>query len=155
MSDKKDFQPVSVLCLGTRVGLGSKRLTAIRLLDIQGEPYGDPAYFAHMKKVFPTGVYTMDIALDEGGGIMSVRDQTAKFTGTLVGEEACTVIRLEHEAAETQLTAASQVKKAKNDKTCVLETLRPLRKLWASTNHAGQLALEVRVLNYLRNGTDL
>jgi len=155
MKTKKEFQPISVVCFGTRIGVGTKRLTCIRLLGEDGLPYGHPAYFSQMKKVFPTGVYTMDIALDDGGDILTIRDSTAKFTGTLACEETCTLIRLEHEAAETQLTAANQAKKARNDKTCILETLRPVRKLWASTNHAGQLALEVRVLNYLRNGTDL
>jgi hypothetical protein len=60
-----------------------------------------------------------------------------------------------HEAAETEIAATKQMKKARTDKTTVLELLRPLRKAWKGTNHAGRLALEVRALNYLRNGTDL
>lgn len=155
MSDDKNFKELKVVCLGTVVGRGDKRLTAIQLVDSTLNVYGAKAYFSGMKKFHVAGIFTVNVELDADKEISIIQGSTARFFCAFPDEEQSALMRLSHETNETLITAAAQSKKARNDKTCVLETLRPLRKLWASTNHAGQLALEVRVLNYLRNGTDL
>lgn len=148
-----NFQTVRVVCLGSRV-INNKRSTAFRLLG-EGQTFAGPeSRFSYIKNTVPAAIYTVEAHL-VNGQLQNIKAHTMKFSEHFIDNEACAVIRLAHEAAESTLAALSQSRKHKADKSSILDQLKPLRALWRNTNEVGRLALEVRVLNYLRNGKDL
>lgn len=153
MPAANDFTEVTVLCLGTRLLNGTKKCTAVQLVDEHEEPVGEPCLYLNLKGTHPGGIFTCKATL-EGNELQTIKSNL-KFAKQMSDREWAAEIRLSHDAAETTLAALSQVKKAKNDKTPLLEVLRPLRRAYQKTNANGKLAIEVRVLNYLRNGRDL
>lgn len=148
-----NFQSVRVVCLGTRV-TNNKKTTAFRLLGDGQNFIGPEARFSAVKNTYPAAIFTIEAILINGR-LQNINPNTIKFCEKLIDSEASAVIRLAHEAAESTLAALSQSRKNKADKSAILAQLKPLRAAWRSTNEVGRLALEVRVLNYLRNGKDI
>lgn len=127
-----------------------KRYTLIQQV-IDDKLVGEPSIFSYDKRLKIFSIYE---------GEIEVKDDTicayrkCKFVGIYQGEDRA--MRLaEHDAAMTAWDATQQANKVRNGKTVILDELQGLRKAWQSTNATGRLALEVRVLNYLRNGRDL
>lgn len=147
-----DIKQQTVLCLGTRI-VNGKKSTAFQLLDESDALIGKVCTYTGIKAsyVFPAAVCTLDATET----LETIHPQSIKFVRSLRSTAFGAKVRLEHEAAETILAAYNQGKKAKNNKQQILEALKPLREVYNTTNAVGKLALEVRVLNYLRNGTDL
>ena len=148
--------PMYVIALGA-VGMGknNKLYYGYRPCDSQGVPTGkERACFDKSYSLTLAGVYSVDADLVDGE-INTLYVNTFKYLGLVTDDEQAATIKLQAEALKTEHTARCQAKKSLNDKTVILDVLKPLRKAWANTNAVGKMALEVRILSYLRNGKDL
>lgn len=152
MSDK--FEEVRILYLGTVLDGKDKKHCACQLVDGDNRPLGEIVYFGKCGTMFAPGIFKGE-GLLKGNDLISIRTNTFQFVDELADKTLAAEIRLTHEANETEYTAVKHAKKARNDKSAVLELLKPLRRAWLKTNTVGRLALEVRILHYLRSGDDL
>lgn len=154
MSTETKFQ-MYVIALGA-VGLDKGKLYyGFQPCTPNGVPTGQERACFSKKYSFTTaGVYAMEADLIDGE-ISTIYPNSFKYMGLVTDDDQAATIKLQAEAVTTEHTARQQAKKALNDKTVILETLKPLRKAYAKTNAVGRLALELRILNYLRNGKDL
>ena len=145
----------NVLFLGARLTLTKKKIMAFVLLDEDFCKVGEVCAFNIKGSFIVGGVYSVSCALGKGGELESIVSETLQWNGDRVPEDELSVLLLLHEAALTEASAISQKKKALADKSSILDVLKPLRVEYQRTNPVGKLALEVRVLNYLRNNNDL
>lgn len=144
------FKHVLLLCMGTVLLNNNKKGYGYIILNEDGtKETDDTMYFqkviggaGNVYKAF----YNKESAEIQGG---------ITWQENYHNRERGAELRIASDAVLTQLAAVAQSNKARNDKTDLLATLKPLRKAWHNTNASGRLALEVRVLNYLRNGMDL
>jgi hypothetical protein len=79
----------------------------------------------------------------------SIFSATLRWLGLWENKEEAATWQLLAEAFATRDLAAKQQKK-ENARKLPLELLDPIRREYFRTNHAGKLAIEVRVLAYLR-----
>lgn len=107
---------------------------------------GEEMLFEKFKNFIVGGIYEFDGEVSENGIKGNFNNPT--FKGSV---EHNSELLLQHKAAVDLWAALNQAKK-QND---LLELLRPLREAYQATNPQGQIAMEVRLLNYLRNGRDL
>jgi hypothetical protein len=99
--------------------------------------------------------YTIE-ALVNSEGIYTARFHTLKFADVEIEDkEFIRNIDLLERSNKTAADALSQAIKSAKSSDDILECMRPLRKAYQKTNRLGQMAMEVRLLNYLRNGKDL
>lgn len=157
-----DYERRDVLCCGSRLGDKNNEFTELRLID--GGVVGDiTSHFSGMGKgahgLTLNCVYAIDVVVVDGS-IESCRPKTATFVRILKQDlynnrELAAANRAMHDSTKTALASVAQAKKAANDRFSILSVLKPLRKAYSQTNAQGKLALEVRVLNYLRTGKDL
>lgn len=129
-------------------------------VDNENKEIGSAALFVKNQSYVPGGYYFIEKSLvdfsDDDGGVTSIATKAMRWSGERIdSQEELAVVIARHEAAETEKAAINQKKKAVSDKAPLLELLKPLRREYNKTNAVGRLALEVRVLNYLRNGNDL
>lgn len=149
-----NFTEVRVVCLGTVLSHNHNKSTGLQLIDEQDKPVGEPAYFGNMKKGFPAAIFTIKgIVVD--GNLNTVQPASLTWDKRMTDTEWAAEIRVAHEAGETVLTVARQTKNARRDRSDILDTLKPLRRAWKNTNSDGRLAIELRVLRYLRDGSGL
>lgn len=148
------FDDVLIVCTGTVLDISSKKHTAFQLIDDAENKVGNTAYFIKLKTTFVTGIFKVQGKVVDGN-LETIQPSTMQYVRQIKDKEWAAEIRIAHEAAETAYSALQQWKKARNDKSDILDVLKPLRRAWHNTNATGKLALEVRVLNYLRNGKDL
>jgi len=145
-----DKRKILVLCTGTFL-VGKKKHTGLKelnKLDINDR------LFSYNRSLVAGGIHEIE-AVFEDDKLSSYYPHSVLFKYKLDDDVELAKIMLRHESCETIISALNQAKKAKADKSAILETLKPIRQAYQNTNHAGRLALEVRVLNYLRNGNDL
>lgn len=133
------MKEITILCLGTRLD-GNKRVTLVSF-------GGELVTFDFNKRMMVNAYYKV-LARIVDGKLTSYNPNSASLE-RLVNNPANAV---SHNSAETLYIA---INKAKKDKSGLLDLLKPLRQQYAKTNHAGKLALEVRILNYIRYGKDL
>ncbi|OES24042.1 hypothetical protein [Alteromonas macleodii] len=151
---KKHFSTYQVVCLGTRVGTKNDKWVGLQRVDENEQLIGEIGYYSAIKNAFPGAIFSIEAELTDES-LSTIHPSTLTFVKTLADTALSAKIKIEHEANETKLTAIKQAKKARTDKSDILDCLRPLRLAYRNTNHAGRLALEVRVLHYLRNDSDL
>ena len=119
-----------------------------------GTLVGRATYFDHNSKFWTGQIYDMDVKLDDGG-IHSYYGSTAEFAEESLPDVMRTRIQAESRSAELAKTVYQQAKKASGGSDLMLEQMLPLRRAYQNTNSLGRMAMEVRVLNCLRNGREL
>lgn len=145
------MEVLRLLCLGTRYFQGSKKHTAyIEIDENQNIVSDEVVHYSHNSKVNVNVIYT--VQSPEKGSILG---NSFEVVERLKDEDQSATQLLEHEAHELAFLTYKKSKKAQSDKTGILNLLWPLRQLYKNTNALGKMALEVRILNYLRNGKDL
>lgn len=159
MSEKKEESKVRVLCLGSRLSGNNKLSVALQRVDESNVAIGSIALFSKKKAYVPGGYYLIEdelVDFGEDGGITSIAINAMAWSGERIeDDERLAAVIAAHEAAETEKAAINQEKRAVSDKSPILDLLKPIRKEYAKTNAVGRLALEVRVLHYLRYGKDI
>lgn len=157
MSELKEKEIIKVTCVGLRIGTKDNKLIGIVRVSDSSNIVGDIAYydFKGMGDFYIGGVYEIKASLKDDE-IEYIIPKSASYVGKFNNKSLIEEWQIEHESTKTMFTVKAQVKKASTTgKDTLLEALKPLRRAYASTNYEGRLALEVRVLNYLRNGRDL
>lgn len=150
MNDKEEgFETIEVLSIGMVRLIGNKKGYGFIKLDSDGNETKEVMYFEKMK-CYAGGVYKIEYN-DKEGQIRGKMEWDRSFHD----EERTAELSLVSQATDTTFIAEAQEKKARASKQDILNCLKPVRQAWANTNHAGRLALEVRVLNYLRNNSGL
>lgn len=152
---KTKRETIRVVCLGNRVHDKDRKSIVVQRLAAQDELMGRPWHFTTKKSHGIAGcVYEIDAEID--GDDVSIIFSTMRFQGTYHDTDLVAQWKLESQAADTELAAVAQARKAKRDNSAVLECLEPLMNAYMATNPVGRLALEVRVLHYMRSGgTDI
>lgn len=152
----EDFKPVKVTGIGVRIGVKNKKLRGIIQVDENGESFGEIAlYEEKVLRGFNIGcIYEIQATIEEGE-IQTVRPSTKRFIGEFLDSDKIVEWQVQHDSAVTEYSRKQKETKAAKGKEVVLDCLEPLRRAYMNTNHDGRLALEVRVLNYLRNGSGL
>ena len=75
--------------------------------------------------------------------------------GTFSDESYLREIQLKQRAESTLANAKRQAIKDSKSDELILDCMKPLRQAYKKTNRQGQMAIEVRLLNFLRYGGDL
>ena len=149
-------QSIRVVSQGIRLSSNDKRHLALQRIDDRDNFIGNGWLFTPKKVVCSTvgGIYTIDAEIKEDG--VSIEFGSARYAGQFGATALVGQWSIESKAAETELAAIAQAKKAKRDDSAALSCLAPLLKVYHNTNAVGRLALEVRVLHYLRTaGSDI
>lgn len=145
-------EKVELFCTGTHFGNGNVRLIGFIVLE-KGKTTDETLYYSLSKIRAGVGhVYTVDMSKDDGHQTMYGKP---RWVREFEDEEFVLKHRLESEKNETLFLAMNQAKKALKEKKDILNCLKPIREKWRNTNTQGQVALEARVLYYLRAGGDL
>lgn len=143
-----------IICLGMRVVEGNKKVLKLDLVNANCLLSGDPVYFSYDNSLSVGGIYEVEGTL-KAGKIFKIVFSNTRFVKAYDDKKYCQEIRLAHQAAQTEYAAIIQAKKFKSDNSEILSGFVAARRAWQKTNAVGRMALEVRVLNYLRNGKDL
>ncbi|AUS01959.1 hypothetical protein NVP3058O_041 [Vibrio phage 3.058.O._10N.286.46.B8] len=93
-----------------------------------------------------------DVIVNERGSLETIRGVPNPIK-IWHDKDDVAAMRALNDACVSVVAAHNQTKK--DGANVVLDCLKPLRQAYKSTNAVGRTALEVRVLNYLRNGRDL
>lgn len=150
--DKKP-ETTMLLCKGTVILKGGSLGTEWVQCDAEGTPVEGAKDWVFKERGFaPGSLYQADVTID---GDSVTRHGKPAYVGPMLDKELAAQLYVDSDAAKTQHAALSQAKKAVNDNSNVLECLDPLIQAYWSTNGAGRMALEVRILNYIRSGRDL
>lgn len=146
-----EFTRVDLMCLGSAIGSNNTRLTTFKRIDSNDEPIGRASHFSKLKGIYPGLIYNGLVKLN-GEEIETIKANTLEYTLRKAEGIEYAMLKLKHEAVETEILVGNQQKKEGADKSSILDLLAPIRRAYKSTNQLGRLGLEVRVLNYLRNG---
>lgn len=148
----KDFVPTEFVCKGFSYQDGKMYLRLHRLSDA-GELTAEDGGLYEYDKTF-SGMHCGSIyripATDK-----KIRVGQKQFVGHASEVSALAQFvdgwQIESKAAETLKSRAHQEKKA-GEISNALHSLDDLRRVYRATNHEGRLAIEVRLLDYLRRG---
>lgn len=149
---------IKVVYLGSVTGVGDKRAYEVQLVK-DGKTVGETSVFAGTtgKMVCVGNVYNAkgNTKNDQVVRIaeFSWHDHDQDHRDVLSKEELA-ALQARDSSTHAHFAAFAQAKKNKGSDD-VLELLKPIRRQWKKTNAVGRMALEVRVLNYLRHGVDL
>lgn len=148
-----------IVCHGSRYDKKKKEYTIIQqIMTDYKTPFGECATFIGINKgihgLVVNGIYEIQGTLVNKDEIDCIKPTTSRLMGEFSGPEAV-ANRLKHDGAKTLASSVSQAKKLANDRSNVLDCMEPLRRAYNNTNSQGKMALEVRVLHYLRYGKDL
>jgi len=148
-------EQVKIYCIGTQITDKGKKAKGFRFVNEDRTLQEGEFTFSGKGCLacYVGQVYTVKMEIYDNGD-MTMYGSPLVF-GNYHDNEQIAKDRLSSEANETLLTARAQSKKAATEKVDILELLRPLRKQYCRTNTQGQVALEARVLYYLRMGRDL
>ena len=143
---------VSILGLGVVILSNDKKGYGFEFLDKDKKRTGEKIYFSSKIKNAPGLIYEIEMSTTEGERSFNGEP---KLIGQYANEEVRAELFITSNANLTMLTAFTQRKKAENSKEDILSCLKPIRKAYLKTNSLGRMAIEVRVLNYIRHNSDL
>lgn len=151
MKAKKEM--VELFCTGTHFGKGNNVRLIGFIIVKEGQLTSRSLYYSYSKFNSYVGhIYKVEMS-DEGDGV--IMHGRPEYVRTFEDEAVILEHRLESESNDTIFLAVNQAKKAVKEKKDILNCLKPIRQKWRNTNTLGQVALEARVLYYLRTGGDL
>jgi hypothetical protein len=118
-----------------------------RVVDSKGAAGEDRLYSQkNLKQVRVSHVYEVETAEDDS---TRIHTQTIRWIGVWPEQQEDATWQAAAAAFDT-LELAKKAEKKETERRLPLELLRPLRDEYFRTNPAGRLAIEVRVLAYLR-----
>jgi len=146
---------VKLYCSGVVIFSNNKPSKAFRLVNDDGTLSDEIVYFSgkSLSLCWPGQVYKVEADLEKGG-VKTIYGRP-EFHEVYGDEKQRAEDRITSEANQTVITAMTQSKKAETSKSDILNVLKPLRRAYDKTNALGRIAIEVRVLQYLRNNNDL
>lgn len=131
--------------------------TQLQRINDDGVLFGEISSFSPDKKRRPMVdcCYSIEALTGDDGHVISARFGTLKILDLMPDREISRETQMLQITHKTQATAISQALKNSKSDHLILDCMKPLRRAYMKTNRIGQLAMEVRLLNYMRYGKDL
>ncbi len=147
-------QKVELFCTGTHIGSSNQKLIGFIVLDEEGQPTDKELVYlaSKFKGCYVGQVYNAEMKFGKDSTVIYGRPDYVRTHGD---DEFILEHRINSEANETILTFKKQSQKEAREKTDIMAQLEPLRRAYQRTNMQGKVAMEARVLYYLRRGEDL
>lgn len=145
----------NVVYRGVRTDYGKRQWLSFSLISDDGMSLGGECLFDKKSfKGFSVSVGTVCKAdMKVSGGSLQTIIGIPKPISVWHNKAEIASMRILHDACLSTVSAYNQASKDCSD--VVLQCMKPLREAYKQTNSLGKTAIEVRVLNYLRNGRDL
>lgn len=155
----KKHQPrkVFLLCRGVVIGKSHARAQAyIQVCVKNGTVFeqGDEVIFSGITGTFAGLVYQAEVKI-KNGQVSSVFPHSFTYDEEMtngVSEDVRAMHSAKSDANTLELLVRSKHKKAARDRSSIFDAMLPLRQAYKKTNGMGKMAMEVRLLHYLRTG---
>ncbi len=135
------------------LGSGNKTYRQLAPLDENGKPDTDSPLTFNKSKGFNRLCLGSVYAIESEANVEGRRTfymNTIQYQRKM-DHDFCIEQNILQRALDISVAAFNQQKKTALDHDSILERLRPLRAAYSKTNAVGKMAIEVRLLSYLRN----